>query len=177
MGEILSSLPPEIQVHIKQITKGSGMSEADESFESMAQAWLDKKVIFEERTTEKNMAEVDEVLVDDNKGCVALTYSGSLILVGPLKDGVRKAAYNSIGIRTNVPESAVQEESILGAPIAVNKPIVFEKGPVQSTSSIFKIAQVQEDLPAVVEEEQISEVTVIMTSEFVDVNKALVPSD
>jgi len=175
MGEILSQLPSEIQVHIKAITKSAGLPENDESFEKIAQGWVEKKKIFEEQIAESSMVEVDSLAIDDKKGAVALTYSGSLILIGPLVDGFRKAGYNSIGIRKNVPDSLINEKSKLAADILVNSPIEFEVGPVKSTSSIYKIAVCKEDLEADEQEERISEVTVIMTNEFVDVNKALVP--
>lgn len=175
MGETLNQLPSEIQVHIKAITKSAGLPENDESFEKIAQGWIEKKRIFEEQIAESGMTEVENLAADNEKGAVALTYSGSLILIGPLVEGVRKAGYNSIGIRKNVPDSLVKENSKLAANIAVNAPIEFEEGPVKSTSSIFKIAIVQDDMDAEEEEEKISEVTVIMTNEFVDVNKALVP--
>jgi len=177
MGEILSQLPPEIQVHIKAITKSAGMSEDEESFEKIAQGWVDKKKIFEDQIAESGMVEVESLAADDEKGAVALTYSGSLILIGPLVEGFRKAGYNSIGIRKNVPDSLVKENSSLAADIAVNAPIEFTDGPVKSTSSIYKIAICKEDLDAEEQEDKISEVTVIMTAEFVDVNKALVPVD
>ena len=177
MGETLNQLPAEIQVHIKAITKSAGLPEDEASFEKIAQGWVEKKKIFEEQIAESDMVEIENLAADDEKGAVALTYSGSLILIGPLVEGFRKAGYNSIGIRKNVPDSLVKENSKLGADIAVNAPIEFEDGPVKSTSSIFKIAVCKEDLDAEEQEDKISEVTVIMTNEFVDVNKALVPVD
>jgi hypothetical protein len=90
-------------------------------------------------------------------------------------DGYRKAGYNSIGIRKNVPDSMVQENSKLATEVAVNSPIEFEVGPVKSTSAIFKIAVCKGDLDAIEQEEKISRVTVIMTHEFVNVNKDLIP--
>ena len=176
MGEFLEQLPPEIQVHIKQITSASGLSDDEESYEKMAQGWLEKKKIFEDETAKQDMIEVDSLAVDNEQGGVALTFSGSLVLIGPLVDGFRKAAYNSIGIRKNVPDAMVQENSALAKDIEVNNPIEFDTGPVKSTSAIFKIAVCGEEVATEVQEEKISEVTVIMTEEFVEVNKALVPT-
>ena len=175
MGEILNQLPPEIQVHIKGITKSAGLPDNEESYEKIAQGWLDKKKIFEQQIAEQNMMEIERLEADDARGAVALTYSGSLVLVGPLMDGLRRAGYNSIGIRKNVPDSMVQENANLAADVAVDSPIEFETGPVKSTSSIFKIAVCKDDLDAIAQEEKISEVTVIMTEEFVNVNKDLIP--
>ncbi len=175
MGEIMGQLPPEIQVHIKGIMKSSGLPDNEESLEKMAQGWLDKKIIFENQIADQNMIEIDTLPVDDEKGAVALTYSGSLVLIGPIVEGFRKAAYNSIGIRKNVPDSMIQENSKLGDDISVNNAISFEVGPVKSTSSIYKIAICKDDIDAAEQEEKISEVTVIMTEEFVNINKELIP--
>jgi len=177
MGDILNQLPPEIQVHIKGITKSAGLPDNEESYEKMAQGWVEKKKIFEEQIAASDMVEIETLSADDEKGGVALTYSGSLVLIGPLVDGFRKAAYNSIGVRKNVPDSMVRENSKLATDIQIDSPIEFEMGPVKSTSSIFKIAVCKDDIEAEEQEEKISEVTVIMTNEFVDVNKALVSVD
>ncbi len=155
--------------------KSSGLPDNEESSEKMAQGWLDKKTIFEKQIAEQNMIEIETLPVADEKGAVALTFSGSLVLIGPIVDGFRKAAYNSIGIRKNVPDSMIQENSKLGADISVNNAIAFEVGPVKSTSSIYKIAVCKDDIDAVEQEEKISEVTVIMTEEFVNINKELIP--
>lgn len=175
MGELMNQLPAEIQAHIKGITKSAGLPDDEESYEKMAKGWLDKKEIFESQIAEKKMVEIEKLTKDDTKGAVALTFSGSLVLIGPLVDGFRKAGYNSIGIRKNVPDSMVQENSKLAEDVTVNSPIEFETGPVKSTSSIFKIAVCEEDLDAIEQEEKISEVTVIMTNEFINVNKDLIP--
>lgn len=175
MGDILNQLPAEIQAHIKGITKSSGLPDEEASYEKMAKGWMDKKMIFEEKIAEQNMVEVDKLAVNDEKGAVALTYSGSLVIIGPVINGFRKAGYNSIGLRKNVPDSMVHENSKLAADVIVNNPIDFEAGPVKSTSSIFKIAVCKDNLQAIDQEEKISEVTVIMTNEFVNVNKELIP--
>ncbi|MBU3914594.1 hypothetical protein KKA14_03585 [bacterium] len=175
MGEIMSQLPPEIQVHIKGIMKSSGLPDNEESYEKMAKGWLDKKTIFEKQIAEQNMIEIETLPIDDEKGAVALTYSGSLVLIGPIIDGFRKAAYNSIGIRKNVPDSMIQENSKLGGDISINNAIEFEVGPVKSTSAIYKIAICKDDIDAIEQEEKISEVTIIMTEEFVNINKELIP--
>jgi hypothetical protein len=175
MGEKLSQLPPEIQVHIKGITQSAGLPDTVESYERIAQAWLEKKQIFEAQIADSGMLEVETLSANDTKGAVALTYSGSLVLIGPLVEGVRKAAYNSIGIRKNVPDSMVKDNATLAADIKIGAPIEFEVGPVKSTSAIFKIAVCEDSIEAEEQAEKISEVTVIMTNEFIDINKALVP--
>lgn len=38
------SLNPEIQEHLKQLAKSSGLSAAEDGFERLAAAWLEKKL-------------------------------------------------------------------------------------------------------------------------------------
>jgi hypothetical protein len=102
-----------------------------------------------------------------------MTYSGSLLNIGPLREGGRTAQYASIGLRHDVPEAAVQEGSDLSADVRVGAPVTFSKGPIQSSSPLFKIAVTSEDLGLDEQEEQITTATQILTREFVEVNKEL----
>lgn len=175
MGEILNQLPANIQIHIKNITASSDLPDTDESYEKIAEGWLEKKALFEKEMSERGMVEVESFDKEAELGGVALTYSGSLVLVGPKVDNKRQSVYNSIGLRKNVPDSVVQEGSVLSEDVATDQPISFEHGPVKKTSPIYKFAVCEEGS---IEEqtEVINEATQILTDEFVDVNKALVPA-
>ena len=175
MGDKFNQLPGTIQVHLKNITAGAGLPDNEESYEKLAVGWLAKKEAFETQIGAEGLVEVEQLDKDDAKGAVALTYSGSLMLIGPLVDGDRKAAYQSIGIRKNVPESLKDDHSKLGDDIKIDAPIKFEKGPVQSTSAIYKIAVCETQLEAAQEESKLSEATVIITNKFIDINKEIVP--
>lgn len=177
MGDILNQLPPQIQSHVKHITGQSGLPDTDESYEKIAQGWLDKKDAFEKEMHAQGLVDAESLDKEDAKGGVALTYSGSLVLVGPLKDGNRKSGYNSIGMRKNVPESIVQDDASLAKDIALGQPIEFENGPVKKTSAIYKLAVCPETLALEEQEEKISDATIIITQEFIDINNALVPTE
>jgi len=174
MGDILASLPAQIQTHIKAITQSSGLPDNDDSYEKLALGWKQKGDLFDEKTQSSGMKEVESLAADDSRGCLALTYSGSLVLIGPQEEGKRTCAYNSIGMRKDMPDSVVKDDSTLKADVALDQPIQFGQGPVQSTSAIYKIAMVVAEMTKIQEEEQINAVTVILTEGFVDVNKALV---
>lgn len=174
MGEFLDQIPENIQGHIKEITKSSGLPDEEESVEKMAEAWLEKKKIFEEQMENMNMHEVDSFEKGDEKGCLALTYSGSLINIGPLVDGARKAEYTSVGIRSDVVPAAEKEGSTLVNDVIIDNIINFEVGPVQSTSPIFKIAVCEEGLDADEQSEKIAQATQILQEEFVNVNKTVI---
>jgi hypothetical protein len=174
MGEYFDQIPDELQGHIREITKISGLPEGEESVEMIAQAWLEKKKTFEEETQKMKMEEIESFPKEDERAVLALTYSGSLINIGPLQENTRKVQYMSIGLRKDVPDLAEREDSVLAKDINIDEPIDFEKGPVKSTSQIFKIAVFTGDLSVEEQEEKITEVTQIIGEEFVEVNKTII---
>ena len=50
MGEYIDQVPVEIQDHIRQITKTSGLPDTDDAVDLIAQGWLEKKHRFERDT-------------------------------------------------------------------------------------------------------------------------------
>ena len=174
MGEYFDQIPEELHDHIREITKMSGLPEGEESVERIAQGWLEKMNVFEEQIKKMEMEEVDFLEKDEEKGALVLTYSGSLVNLGPLVDNVRKVQYASIGLRSDVPDVAEREGSILAKDVAVDDTIEFDVGPVKSTSQIFKIAVLTGNPTAEEQEERITEATQIIQEEFVEVNKTII---
>jgi hypothetical protein len=162
MGEYLDQIPEEIRGHVREITRISGLPEGEESVETIAQAWLEKKKTFEEEIQKMKMEEIEFFSKEDERAALALTYSGSLVNIGPLVENDRKVQYMSIGLRKDVPDLAERDDSVLTKDINIDEPIEFERGPVRSTSQIFKIAVFTGDLSAEEQEEKITEVTQIM---------------
>ena len=170
MGEFLDQVPMKVQSHIREITKSSGLENTEESVEMIAEGWLEKNRVFEEESINQNMEEVESFDKNDERGAIALTYSGSLINIGPISDGTRKAGYASIGLRKDVPDLLSNEDSELSEDITIDKPIEFAKGPVKKTSPIYKVIVCKENLSAEEEEEKLDEATMVMMDEFVEVN-------
>ena len=165
MGEYLDQIPAEVQDHIRQITKSSGLPDNEDSVEMIAKGWLEKKELFENQLAEMSMAEVEELDQDDEQGCLAMTYSGSLLNIGPVIEGGRTVQYASIGLRQDVPETASKEDSQLSSDVQVGEPVRF--------SPIFKIAVTTGDLEPEEQEEQITKATMILAEGFVEVNRDL----
>jgi hypothetical protein len=174
MGDFFNQLPEQIQYQVKDITKSSGLEDNEESLELMAKAWIDKKEVFEEKIGDLGMEECDTFDRDNEQGAIVLTYSGSLINVGPLVEGSRNVEYTSIGLRSDVPDSANNESSRLGEDINIDEGIKFEVGPVKSTSAVFKIAVIKDELSAEEEEEKLAEATIIIADEFAEINKTII---
>ncbi len=172
--EKFNALSPVIQNHVKLIAKTSGMPVNDETFELLASAWMDKKQCFEDALSENHLEEVTFFDKDNARGALVLTYSGSIVNIGPLVSGQRRAEYTSIGLRTDVPTLAVEEKSLLSADIEIDAPAAFSKGPIQQSSPIFKIAITTADLSAVEEEALLTRISLEVTEDFIEVNKTII---
>ncbi len=172
--EIFNTLSAVIQSHVKLIAKTSGLPVNDETYELLASAWVEKKQCFEDAIAENSLEEVPFFALDDAKGALVLTYSGSLINIGPLVDGKRRAEYTSVGLRTDVPKTAVEENTVVSTDVETDNVVVFTKGPIQQSSPVFKIAVSTEKMEADEEEELLTRVSQEVTEEFVEVNKTII---
>lgn len=173
MSTFFKQIPQTVQTHLAGITSKSGLPEGDESIELMSQAWMDKKQAFEREIENNNMQEVDSLDKYDEQGAVVMTYSGSLINLGPLVNDVRNVEYRSIGIRTDVPDVAEHAASVLSHDLDIDQEVVFETGPVNSTSAVYKIAVPTEALDAAEQQEVLSNATMVLTQEFSNINKTV----
>jgi len=174
MGSNFDSLDDFIREHIRQMVKPSGLSEGEESLEALATAWLEKKKAFEETVAGSEMEEVQLFAAEEEHGALVMTYSGSLLNIGPLVGGERHCEYAPIGLRKDVPESAVEETSELEGDVETDSVAKFKKGPVRKTSPILKIARFTKKYAPDVEETKLADITQVLTGDFVEVNKTVV---
>ncbi|TFG84657.1 MAG: hypothetical protein E4H20_02515 [Spirochaetales bacterium] len=168
------SLSPEIQDHLRQIAKTSGLAPTEDSHERMAAAWLEKLDIFEKAVKDNKLVEVAFFGRAEERGALVLTFSGSLLNVGPLVDGARRCEYASIGMRADVPPTATDESSELAADLELEEPAQFVKGPIKTSSPLYKIAVAKDELEPNDEEALLTQVTQELAEDFIEVNKTLI---
>lgn len=173
MGNYLEQVPERIQDHIREIAATSGLPQGEDAVEAISQGWLQKQELFEEKLEELNMELVERLPVDFERGALLLTYSGSLLTVGPLQESQRKVEYTSIGLRHDVPDSAAAENTAIATEIALDEPAHFSNGPVKQSSPIFQVAIHSEELEPEEEERRLSSATQIISEGFADVNKTI----
>jgi hypothetical protein len=173
MGEYIDQVPVEIQDHIRQITRTSGLPDTEDAVDMIAQGWLEKKHRFEKILARMELEEIETLPKSDERGCLVMTYSGSLLNIGPLRDQGRMAQYASIGLRKDVPETAVNAGSELAADVVVGAPVSFTKGPISSSSPAFKVAVSSEELNLDEQENLITKATRALTKEFIEVNREI----
>ena len=171
MGEYLDKLPERVRDHVRLLVEPAGLKDVDDAEELLAQGWLEKHLAFEHHTANRGMVAVESFARAETTGALVMTYSGSILSIGPVLDGERDVAYASIGARRDVPQMSVKQDSKLSADVTRDRAVVFEDGPVQKTSPVYAIAVFKTALPPAKENAALVEVTQVLTERFVDINK------
>lgn len=174
MAEIYMNLDKEIRNHLAMILKSSGMEENDDSLETLAAAWKEKEESFSRQIERMEMEETESIGEKESFGFMALTYSGSLIGSGPLGDDGRTVLYVSVGMRKDVPEKAEKPGSLIKGEVRKGEPINFIKGPVKQSSPVYRLARITDKIALEDQSEKISEATLVIAEEFIDVNKTII---
>ncbi len=175
MGEYTGKLDATIRAHLAGLVRGSGLPDTEESLETMARAWVEKKRMFEGQIKALDMEDLAVFRPDDPRGALLLTYSGSLVSVGPLTGEGRTIEYASIELRTDVPHLGLAKGAALSAGLVLATEARLRGGPVETTSPLLKIAACKEDVSAEEQEKRIREATIFLTNGFVTINRTLAP--
>lgn len=174
MGENFSGVAEEVRPHIQSLVKTAGLPDTEESLELLAGGWLEKQNTFFEETKRQNMEETDAFEIDDPRGALILTYSGSLLTVGPEQEDGRSVDYVSIGLRHDVPETASAESASIISEIRKGSAAEFKEGPISRSSPVYAIAVFRDSMEAEEEENRLGEMTLMLTKEFLDINKTVI---
>ncbi len=173
MSDYTSRLTDTIRSHLASLLENSGLPDTAESLETIARAWFGKKEMFEAQIKALDMQELETFDEGDTRGALLLTYSGSLVSLGPLSRGGRSVEYASIQLRTDVPHLAVMDGSVLESGLALDQDAKFSEGPVKSTSALLKIAACAPEVPPEEQEKRIREATIFLTNGFVKINRTV----
>ncbi len=173
METFLSQIPDHIQDHIREITVQSGLPQGEDAVEALSEGWLKKNHLFDRYIENASMQAADSLDVSFLRGAIILTYSGSLLTLFPAEETAeRSVQYTSIGLRHDVPDTAIAQKTKLLYPVLRDKPARFSRGPIQRSSSVYKIAVLPEILPDDTDENSLLAVlTQSITEGFVSVNR------
>jgi len=166
-------LPPQIERHLLEVVRRSGLEESDESIQAVRTVWREKRELFLSQIHSLRMNEEDTLGADDPRGALVLTYSGSLLSLAPEHRGSRRLEYTSIELRRDVPDVVWQEQAALAEEIRRDRAVRFRSGPIRSTSPAFIVAVCQEGLDEREQERRIREATIFLTGSFVQINRSL----
>lgn len=171
-------LPERVRRHLLSMTGGDGPKRTDASFESLAANWLDKRAMFEDQARLLGMERPAAFPADEARGFVAMTYSGSIVALGPRgTDGGRWFEYAGIELRNDVPKLVRAEGVRLESDAAPDSPLLFGSCPIRKTSDVLAVAACPASVPRQEEEKRLREASVFLTNGFVKINRALTLQD
>jgi hypothetical protein len=171
MGTMLTLVIPEnIERHLHGVIKQFGLEDNKETYDRLKGGWLEKQEAFKDQIENMGMEEIDSLERHDDRGVLALTYSGSLISIGPMTEGDRKVDYTSIGFRTDVPESLTKEGCLLLNDLELDKGIFFDGGPIKQTSPVYKLVVCPQTLDHQEQEDLIDRATTMIIDTFQEIN-------
>jgi nucleoid DNA-binding protein len=171
--ETFDQLPGHIQKHLQSVTNSSGLPKTDDSLAKITENWLEKRRLFEDQLTALDMQEVERLDDFDTRAVLVLTYSGSLVALGPETGKGRWMEYASIKLRHDVPDIVQRDGVSMAAPIAKDAPVELKEAPVKASSPALIVATFEEGLTNSEQEIRIREATIFLTNGFVKLNKTL----
>ena len=168
-----TDLPESISRHLREVAESFGLDSGEDTIARLGASWMEKNDVFETSMIDMGMDEIPVFDREDERGALALTYSGSLVSIGPLVDGKRKIDYTSIGFRNDVPPSVSRDDCVLAEDAAIDNVMVFERGPIKKTSPLYRIVACPASLSADEQEELIDDATTVIIDTFVGMNREL----
>jgi nucleoid DNA-binding protein len=166
-------LPAEIRKQIDSLAEDPGMKRLPDIRERLAANWEGKYELFESQVRLLEMAELPGLEAGDPRGFLAITYSGSILSVGPLAPLGRWIEYVPIQLRRDVPDIVSGEAAQIDGAVARDSSLLFLKGPLKSTSSVYRIAACAEGIEPEEQDRRIREAAIFLTHGFMKMNRSL----
>ena len=165
------SISNEVAAHLEELVSSSNddWAKKDNALAGLKDLWLEKNRLFEEQIRLLGMSFVNSVGVDDSRGMILSTYSGSLVALGP--GSSKRFEYASIKMRSEVPDIIRAEEVKVDGELAVGAKASFSGSPVRHTSAVYRIAALPAELGEEEQEQRIREAMVFLTNSFVHLNR------
>ncbi|MFW6223883.1 MAG: hypothetical protein ACOC4A_03240, partial [Spirochaetota bacterium] len=193
-------LPERIQRHLQSVTESSGLPPGEDSLARITANWIEKRDLFEQQAELLEMRDIEELSPDDGRGVLVLTYSGSLLSLGPAAgagDGGggqtaggtgedtggaggdespatgRRFEYASIPLRADVPSLVREDDVRLEGPIRRDVPVRFSNCSIEQSSPVLRAVACAPEVSAADQERRIREATIFLTNGFVKLNRTL----
>jgi nucleoid DNA-binding protein len=166
-------LPAEIRKQIDSLAEDPDMKKLPDIREKLAVNWEGKYELFESQVRLLEMVELPVLEAGDPRGFLAITYSGSILSVGPLAPLGRWIEYVPIQLRRDVPDIVSGEAAQIDGAVARDASLLFLKGPLKSTSSVYRIAACAEGIGSEEQGRRIREAAIFLTHGFMKMNRSL----
>jgi nucleoid DNA-binding protein len=169
----LKGLPEAIQQHLLNIAAESSRGTDENYINELAKSWSRKVHLFDEQIRAVQLDLVQKIDEGDVRGILALTYSGSLLSLGPKNGDGRWMEYSSIKLRTDVPDIIVEKNGDVIGSLEVDRGISLSNSKVKQTSAVYKLAICPKKLSIDEQEKRIRESTIFLTNGFMKYNRSL----
>ncbi len=171
--KVYDDLPKEIRSQIESLLDAGDKAAPPEQKEHYARVWKNKLELFTAQITNIGMDFVPLLGADDKRGCILLTYSGSLVSAGPEIAGKRWLEYASIKFRHDVPDFIQGNGITLPEDLRVDETARFEGCALRQSSAVYRIAVCPEGTSPGDQDQRIREATIYLTNGFVKINRTL----
>lgn len=174
-----SSLPLPIQKQLLWIAAEQNRKDDPQFIEDLTGVWEKKASLFLEQIKAVNLELVDSVSRDDMRGVMILTYSGSLLSIGPVfqtatnVNNSRWIEYSSIKLRTDVPDIVSEWDAVIAADFATGTSVKLDNSRISSTSPAYLIAVCPPNLDEEEQDKRVRESTIYLTTGFMKFNRTL----
>lgn len=166
-------VPARIQAQLDALLAETGKTASPEARERLAALWARKYRLFTGQTAALGMELIEELPVADDRAAIFLTYSGSLISLGPRRGKDRWLEYASIQLRSDVPDLVRGDRVNLTSAARLDQAAGFEGTSLKRSSALYRIAVCPAGISADEQERRVREATVYMTNGFIKLNRTL----
>lgn len=171
MGELLAQLPEKIRKHLEGLLSSTELARTPQSLDTLAANWIAKKELFEAMAKNLSLETVERLETTDGRAALLLTYSGSLLGLGPVVENGRSLEYASIKLRSDIPEIVACENALVADAIAIDSSASFTNAPIKSTSALHRIAVCAPGVETEEQNKRIREAMIFLTNAFVKLNR------
>lgn len=171
----MSDIPEGVRSHLRGLATELGLAGNEGFLLDLTAVWRRKAALFEDQARSVHLALVDEVPPNDPHGALVLTYSGSLLSLGPDTDRTlgRWLEYSSIKLRTDVPDVVTDRGVSIPEGMRRASPILLGGSQITRTSPVHSIAVCPADLGEDDQEKRIRESTIFLTNGFMKFNRSV----
>jgi nucleoid DNA-binding protein len=178
-NKTLKELPKEIQKHLLGLAKEQGREDDQSYIQQLSDVWIQKEALFVQQIHLMKLETVDSVMDKDTRGMMILSYSGSILCIGPVFPTStninlsRWMEYSSIKLRTEVPDIIMEKGASLAGAVTMGQPVKISNSRLKATSSAHIIAICPEGLDEEEQDKRIRESAVFITAGFMKFNRSL----
>ena len=171
----MNDLPEGVQQHLVSLAAEQGHSADGSYLVDLTAVWKQKAALFEDQARSVRLELVASVPPNDPRGALVLTYSGSLLSIGPDTDRTlgRWLEYSSIKLRTDVPDVITDRGISITTGLKLGEPIEIDGSQISRTSNAYAIAVCPAELDEDEQEKRIRESTIFITNGFMKYNRSV----